>query len=110
MGGNRSYDPVNFGIGRTGFAGLIFPFRGQAHNPVLRSRPVLMLVTLASVRPTALLVFSRNLMQSAPDDAAWISAGYFAVAGAARLQGTGASGASGRRQPGDVAGTLGGLG
>jgi len=81
VGGNRSYDPVNFGIGRTGFAGLIFPFRGQAHNPVLRSRPVLMLVTLASVRPTALLVFSRNLMQSAPDDAAWISAGYFAVAG-----------------------------
>ena len=80
MGGSRSYDAVNFGGGGTGFAGLTFPLRGQARNPDLRRRLVLMPEAPTSIWLTTLLVFSRHLMQSAPDDVAWISTGYFAAA------------------------------
>jgi RsiW-degrading membrane proteinase PrsW (M82 family) len=63
-----------------GFVELVFPFRAWVRNPALRSWPVLIFVALVVVPPTALVIFFQNPTQSTFDDAAWIFAGYFAVA------------------------------
>jgi RsiW-degrading membrane proteinase PrsW (M82 family) len=63
-----------------GFMGSLLPLGTWVRNPSLRSWPVLLFLLLLTVPPVAIVVFYNNPGQSTFTEAAWILAGYFALA------------------------------
>ena len=60
--------------------GSLLPLGAWVRNPSLRSWPVLLFMLLLTVPPIAIVVFYDNPGQSTFTEAAWILAGYFALA------------------------------
>jgi RsiW-degrading membrane proteinase PrsW (M82 family) len=76
------YDPrvPSAGRRRAGPAGDLFPLSDWFRHHALRSFPVLLFLTLLCVPSIALVILDSNLNMSTFTVAAWIFAGYFAVA------------------------------
>lgn len=58
----------------------LLPLWAWVRSPSLRSWPVLVFILLVAIPPVALVVFYNNPGQSTFNEAAWILAGYFALA------------------------------